>query len=355
MSLCRHLTRQGVEVAVACLRERVKGSRSLRGDLEQLGVRVVPLGADHRCDWRFPGRVMQVLDEERPDILHTHLPRADVAGLVARWRHPTIRWVCTVHDIHSRSWSGRWALAAFNVVWRYPDAVIAVSHAVKAWLVTSRRIPEHHVHVIHYGIDGDQFPQSASEIRRRRGLNGRATLGSLGRLEPRKGFQTLIQAMGGVLQRMDHAELFIAGHDPWAYSKTLHARIEQAGLSGQVHLVPFQDDVPSFLHGLDLFVFASRSEGFGRVVIEAMAAGKPVVASRIAPLTEIVIEGETGLLVDPESPEAFAEAIAWVLQHPDDGRRMGQAGRERVRREFTAVRMTEQTLSLYHALLAQRP
>jgi glycosyltransferase involved in cell wall biosynthesis len=102
---------------------------------------------------------------------------------------------------------------------------------------------------------------------------------------------------------------------------------------------------------LDVFVLASHSEGFGQVVIEAMAAGRPVVARRIPPLTEIVVDGETGLLVEPENPKAFAEAIAWLLLHPHEARSMGRHGQERVRSHFSSARMAAHTLAFYHELL----
>jgi glycosyltransferase involved in cell wall biosynthesis len=123
------------------------------------------------------------------------------------------------------------------------------------------------------------------------------------------------------------------------------------GLNGRVQLVGFHDDVPSFLSTLDVFAFASRSEGFGQVVIEAMAAGKPVVTSRIPSLTEIVTEGETGFLVNPDDPRTFAEAITWCLAHPKQADEMGRRGQERVYNYFSAEKMKDATLSLYFSLI----
>ena len=122
-----------------------------------------------------------------------------------------------------------------------------------------------------------------------------------------------------------------------------------------MRLIGFESDVPAFLHTLDVFALASRSEGFGQVLIEAMAAGKPVVASRIAPLTEIVVDGDTGLLVEPENPKAFAEAIVWLLTHPNVAQQMGRRGQKRVRDHFSAEQMAAETLALYQQVLsAQR-
>lgn len=353
LTLCRHLKRQGVEMAVACLREQVKDSRSLRSDFEQEGIRVVHLRADRRYEWRFLGRLARLLQDERPDILHTHLPRADLAGAWGHWLCPSVSWICSVHGIYSTHWSGRWSLRLFDSIWRRADAVVAISHAARDWLVRERHLPPEKVTVIHYGIEVERFIQPGSGRRKTCGLNGRAVVGSIGRLEPIKGYDCSIGAMPAILERVPNASLLIAGHDPWGYGKKLQALIDALGFQEQVRLVGFQSDVPSFLHTLDVFAFASRSEGFGQVVVEAMAAEKPVVASKISPLTEIVEDGETGLLVEPDNVRGFADAIAWLLTHPEEAQRMGRRGQEIVRKQFCAERMSAETLSLYQSLTGE--
>ena len=102
---------------------------------------------------------------------------------------------------------------------------------------------------------------------------------------------------------------------------------------------------------MDVFAFASRSEGFGQVVIEAMAAGNPVVVSRIAPLTEIVKEGENGLLVDPDDPPGFARAIIWLLNHPEERQQISRCAQESVQTHFSARRMVDETINVYDDLI----
>jgi glycosyltransferase involved in cell wall biosynthesis len=182
---------------------------------------------------------------------------------------------------------------------------------------------------------------------------GRAVIGTIGRLEPRKGQAGLIQAMPAVLHKVPNASLLIAGHDPWGYGQTLQALITELGLGERVQLVGFQDDVPAFLSGVDMFAFASRAEGFGQVLLEAMAAGRPVVASKLAPHTEIVVDGETGLLVQVDNPSAFAAGISWLLLHPEEAQRMGRRGQDRVYHYFSAERMAAETLVLYRTLIGE--
>lgn len=349
LTLCRYLKKQGVEVVVACLREYVKDSRSLRLDFENEGIRVINVQADSRYDSLFVRKVARVLHSERPDILHTHLPRADFAGAFARVFHPGLVWVCSVHAIYSEVWSGRWSLPLFNLLWRRADVMLCISHAVREWLV-GRGVPPDKARVIHYGIEPEKFSEPRVNLREQWGLNDNAVVGSIGRLEPRKGHDLLIQAMPELCMRVPSARLLIAGHDPWGYGATLGRLIDRLGLGEKVRLVGFQTDVVSFLNALDVFAFASSSEGFGQVLVEAMAAGKPVVASRISPLTEIAVDGDTGLLVERGNPRAFADALIQLIKDPLKRERMGLRGRERVEKFFTAERMAGETLALYKEL-----
>ena len=350
LTLCRHLKRRGVSVTVACLREQVQGSRPLRADFEKEGIGVINLQVDSRYDVRLFSKVAELLRKEQPDILHTHLPRADLAGAFACFVNPSVAWISSVHGIYQDAWSGRWTLPLFNSLWRQSDGVVAISHAVKDWLMR-RRIPRKKIRVIHYGLEMERFCQPSSCVQKKWSENGRALIGSVGRLEPGKGHDRLIEAMPSILERRPDAILLIAGHDPWGYSKNLKKNIERLRLEEKVSLVGFQNDVGSFLSALDVFAFASRSEGFGQVVIEAMAAGKPVVASMVPPLTEIVEDGKTGLLVEPGDARAFAKAIVWLLGHTDQAQEMGKRGQERVSSHFSAEGMTDETMSLYNTLL----
>jgi len=349
LTLCRHLKRQGIEVAIGCLKEKIPGSRSLRADFESEGFRVVDFQAHDRYSFRFLRPLAALVKSERPDVVHTHLPRADFAFAAVRPLFASIVWVASVHSIHSQSWSAQWALPLFDLIWRRADAVIAISNAVKNWLVTEHRVPAEKVSVIHYGIDAERFGRTGGG-REPRGSDGEFVAGSIGRLEPGKGHACLIRAMTEVRKQVPASTLRIAGADRRNYGKELERLIEELDLQSQVRLVGFQSDVVPFLHALDVFAFASQSEGFGQVVIEAMAAGKPVVASRIASLTEIVVHGRTGLLMDPANPDAFADAIAWLFTHPEEAREMGRRGQERVYSHFSAQRMADETLRLYLSL-----
>jgi glycosyltransferase involved in cell wall biosynthesis len=353
LTLCRYQKKQGMEVVVACLSEFGKDSRSLRRDFENEGIRVIRLCGGHRFELRSFSRIVRLVETEQPNIFHTHLPRADLTGALARFLNPSVAWVCSLHAIYSDDWSGRWSLPLLRFLWNRADAIICISHAVSDWLIEGG-MPADRTKVIYYGIEPDKFSQPRVDLRKEWALNGSAIIGSIGRLEPRKGHDCLIEAMGALVKRLPNVLLLIAGHDSWGYGVTLGRRIDELGLKDRVRLIGFQDDVVSFLSALDVFAFATNSEGFGQVLVEAMAMAKPVVASRIPPINEIVVDGETGSLAECGSPKAFAEAIARLLTDPEKRVRMGARGRERVKTYFTAERMTQETVLLYEQSLGRK-
>jgi glycosyltransferase involved in cell wall biosynthesis len=293
----------------------------------------------------------RLLKQEKPDILHTHLPRADLLGFLTRLSGFSGSWVCSVHGIYANHWRGRKTLPLFKFIWHQADRIIAISVAVKKWLVKDCGLAPEKVQVVYYGIEPERWSLPSQDLRSKWELNGQLLVGTVGRLEPVKGHDVLIRAMPSVVQQFPQTMLLIAGHDPWGYGRVLERLATQLGVGAHLRFLGFQNDVPSFLHAIDVFAFASRSEGFGQVVIEAMAAGKPVVVSRIAPLTEIVVDGESGLWAESESPESFAEKIIWLFSHPEEARAMGRRGKERVYTLFSASRMAEETVHIYETVI----
>lgn len=354
LTLCRYLKNRGIDLGVACLRAEVRGSRSLRADFEKENIRVFDLNADSRYNLSFLSRLAFLVKQQRPDILHTHLPRADIAGALIFRLVKSPVFLCSVHGIYRDRWFGAWAAPFMRGGYRKAEGIIAISSAVKDWLQQELGVCSDKIRVIHYGIEPHRFARSMPDLAESGRNDCRLSIGSIGRLEPGKGFDCLINAMESLRQCLPNSTLCIAGHDPLGYGKTLKALIARLNLQEQVRIVGFQNDIASFLSRLDVFAFASRSEGFGQVLIEAMAAGKPVVASKIPPFTEIVIDGETGLLVDAGRPEAFAHAIRWLLVHPEKARQMGTQGQARVLSHFSVQKMTAETLSVYNSLLRSR-
>jgi glycosyltransferase involved in cell wall biosynthesis len=171
----------------------------------------------------------------------------------------------------------------------------------------------------------------------------------------RKGHDVLVDALT-LMEPDSEYRCWIAGsfeHEPQTV-EAIRGAIAEHHLEETVKLLGRRRDVPDLLNAADIFVLSSRQEGFPITILEAMAAGKPVIATDVGGCAEAVVDGETGLIVPPENPQALAEAISALISDIERARAMGEAGRSRVEREFTVDRMVEQHLELYQSIIGAR-
>jgi glycosyltransferase involved in cell wall biosynthesis len=209
------------------------------------------------------------------------------------------------------------------------------------------------VQTIMHGIELAGHNEAAPRIASQPATRTRHHIGTIGRYEERKGHETLIRAMVPVLEEFPDAQLKIAGHDPWRYGNVLRRMIAELRLESHVHLVGYMSDRDAFFSDIDVFAFASLSEGFGIVLLEAMAAGKPSVVSAISPLTDIIVPGTSGLVARRDDPEGFANAIKTLFRNRAYMEHMGAEAHKRVISEFSQARMIENTLAFYRDVIAR--
>ena len=351
LSLVQRLPRDRYDVTVAYFREEAQEARSLVPDFQRLGVPVVDLGMPHWRDVWALARLRKVLKRGRFHLVHTHLFRADVFGppLARMAGVPAV--VTSVHNTE-RFFKNPAVRLALRLANRHVDRVVAISQAVKASLVDDVGLPEDRIQVIHYGIAMDREGQpSRVAIRDRLGVPQDAlVIGTVGRLSRQKGHRYLLEAFPRVLGRWPDARLLIVGHDDERLRPELQALAQRLGIGERVLLPGYMEGAEA-MEAMDLFALPSLWEGFGLVMLEAMRAGLPVVASRVGSLPEIVEEGETGLLVPPADSEGLASAVLRVLDTPERGRALGARGRERARRHFSLDGMVCETVGLYDTLL----
>lgn len=234
--------------------------------------------------------------------------------------------------------------------------VIAVSNQVAQSLRPNVRGGR--LQVIHNGLELEAFDVAVASkgdgFRRELGLAADALLvTAVGRIHPDKGFDLLIEAAAQVVGGAPKAHFaIVGGTDSETYLASLKQRIAALGLGSQVHLVPFRKDVPDLLVQSDVFVLSSRREGHPFVLLEAMACGCAVVATRCGGVDETVIDGETGFTVPLGNVDALAAGIAELVEHAELRRRFGEAGFRRVREHFSAPRMVAALQDAYADLLA---
>jgi glycosyltransferase involved in cell wall biosynthesis len=289
-----------------------------------------------------PGLALRVRRETRKaDLVHTHLVHADVYGALG-----AKRLVSTKHnDDPFRAGAFRFVERALA---RRAAKVITITAALARFQVERVGLPAHKVEVIHYGLDDVPTAWGSNPADQLR-PEARVLL-AVCRLEPQKGLDTAVRALPDIRTRYPTAELVVLGEGPQR-SELEHLATE---LQVPVHLLGRVPDVAAWLRRADLLVHPARWEGFGLALLEAMLAGKPVVATRVSSIPEIVVDGETGLLVAPDDDEALAAAILRLLRDPEEARRLGEAGLARARGEFSVEQMSRRTLAVYERALSSR-
>jgi glycosyltransferase involved in cell wall biosynthesis len=279
-------------------------------------------------------RLVRVL---RADVVHTHLVHADVyGGLAAALRGAAL--VSTKHnDDPFRRGSFRYVERGLA---RLSGKIVTITDALRRFVVDEVGIPAAKVETIHYGLD--DLPAPWGENRPDDVPADARILLSIARLVEQKGVDVAIRALASL---PDDTVLVVLGEG--AERPALAALAHELGVDGRVFLRGREPDVATWLRRASALVHPARWEGFGLGVLEAMLAGLPVVASRVSSLPELVVDGETGILVPPDDPAAVARAAARALAEPE----LGRAGEARARREFSVAAMASRTSGLYESLL----
>lgn len=309
------------------------------------------------------GRLWGLVSAVKPDVLHTHLLKADALGAIAG-RFGAAR--VTISSKHNDEAPLRRRSVALVHGWlsRLDDRVIVLSQHVGRYVAEVGRVPPHKIRLVYYGIDLNRplalSDSAARSLRRELDLSAEAPfLLCVARLDPQKGHPTLLAAMRLVLQREPDARLVLVGGAQQAspdYVAELRVQAAAPDLAGKIIFAGERADVPRLMAACDVFVLASEWEGFGLVLAEAMAAGKPVVTTHVSGIPEVVVDGETGLVVPPRDAPALADALLRLITDAAVRRRLGTNGYRRVQERFTADRMVDQTIAIYReALAAKRP
>ena len=293
------------------------------------------------------------------DLLHLHGARAAMFGRLAAAslgkRRPRI--VYTIHGFaapHYPAPRRQVLLGVERTLAPWVDHFIAVSHDEKRALVAAGVARPDHVAVVWNGINLERFETSqvdAAALRQSLGVPPDATLiTTTCRLFKPRDFDTLLQAMRRVVDRLPAAHLLIVGDGP--LRAEIVAQVDALALNTHVTLAGWRRDMPEIYAASDLFVLTTWGwEGLPLTVLEAMAAGKAIVATRAGGIPEIVVEGETGLLAEPRNASALAEALARLVGDAAFCQRAGAAGHARALQFFDVRRMVEKTAEVYEQVL----
>jgi glycosyltransferase involved in cell wall biosynthesis len=296
-------------------------------------------------------RFVRLIRAERPDIVHGLLfwayvlaaPAARLAGV------PTV--------LASRRSLGLFKAGKSHYLWlervanRLTTLVIANSEAVKADAVRQEHLDPAKVLVIHNGVDLREFPAGLAAPHVRRALripDQVKVVAVVANFIHYKGHDAFLSAWRIVVRKLPGGLALLVGDGPLRLA--LEARAAELGLADSVRFLGTRDDVPALLSSTDLVVHPSQEEGFSNAILEAMAAGRPVVATDVGGNGEAVVHGETGLLVPADDSDAMAAAVVRLLEHPAEAATFGAAGRRRVEERFDLVRTVREYERLYGRL-----
>jgi glycosyltransferase involved in cell wall biosynthesis len=355
------LMRAGLRPTVAFFN---RSQQSLEGVLRHQGARLefLPQRGLARRIWAL----RRLIQADRPDVIHTALFTSDVIGRIASigQRAAVVSSLVNMNYDRIRLQNKDinplklWAVRQIDA-WtarHLTTHLHAVSEPVKTAAIEALSLPPQHITVIERGRNARFEPPTANDrASARRALDladSDEVIVTVGRQEYQKGQRYLVEAMAEVIERRPHAVLLLAG-SRGRHSQILHEILQRRGLKERVRLLGHCDNVPQLLAAADVFAFPSLYEGAAGAVLEAMAVGLPIVASRIPSLESVVEEGNNGILVDRASVAPVAAAIVELLTHRDRAGAFGRRSREIFEERFTLERCAERMVQFYQALAAR--
>ncbi len=314
------------------------------------GLELLPLAPVNEMDLSAAWRLARALKQLRPDIVHAHDPHGVAMAALALSMStlpvtpPLVASRRVDFHIHGNSLS-RWK-------YRQVDCFICASEAIRLQLVGDG-VPEERAVTVHEGIDlGRVAAATPASLHEELWLpHGAPIVGNVAALVPHKGQKHLVEAAATVVRQVPDARFVIAGDGD--LRRSLEQQVRHLGLEKHVMLLGFRPDVLSLHKTFDIFVMSSVTEGLGTSILEAMAAGRPVVGTMAGGIPEVVQDGETGILVPPRDHEAMAAAIVKLLNDEPLRKQMGAAGLARATARFTAERMVADTLQVYGNVTAR--
>lgn len=348
------LRQRGLDARLIILVERDRPMDEMVAAAEARGIPVqsLPIGRD--TDLPLLWRLRRTLRHIKPDIVHTHLIHADLYGYVSAKLAGVAAVVSSRHLDDAFRYRARWRRINRRL-WRMIDAGIAISAAMKQFALLIENAPARKVQVVLYGMEFKWLSDEdidAARLRLRAELKLPADAQLLGmacRLVEQKGIPYALEALRRIHSDFPRAHLVIAGDGEQA--SELRRLASRLGLADRVHWLGWRADAADLMAAFDVFVLPSLREGFGLVLLEAMSRRLPIVASHVGAIPEIVIDGETGILVEPRNVDELAKAMTRLLNDRALRKYMGLLGAARLEEHFSVERMVDGTIAVYEQVL----
>lgn len=344
VQLVKKQKKHGLEVSIICL--EAKGG--LAKEVGDAGIQVYELDKAPGFHLNLVFRLAKLLRKLSVDLVHSHNMGPLVYGSLAAF-------LTGKKCINTRH--GRTDKKIPAIVWNLNSYVVPVSKDTKEYLLKHNRIAKRKINVIYNGIDLEKFHngfdrQDTIRLKQEIGLRDDSyIIGNVGRLAQEKDQATLLKAFRKLRKKEMNVELIFVGDGP--LREDLEKLVKKFELNDRVKFLGYRDDIPNLLNLFDTFVLSSYREGLSLSILEAMAAGKPVVATNVGGTREVVKERETGYLVPCGFPERIENAIARLHINPALADKMAQAGQKLVSKQFSLEAMASQYENLYNKALGQ--
>lgn len=353
LTLARGLDREKFEVLVAS-----EDGGPLVEELRKIGIRHIPIELGKFSGPSAPRALAAVLRDNAVDVLHTHGGIAGLYGRLAARKARTPAIVHTIHGIHYLHYRNPAAKRAFILLERWlsrsTDAVVFVSVADMERAARLRLARPPKARLIRNGVSPVQpgrFRDPAA-VRAELGAVGRPLVVAVSRLHRQKGVSFLLRAVAHVRAEVPQVKVVVAGGGPLA--ERLGAELKVLRLEDSVTLLGERKDASDILAAADLFVLPSLWEGLPYVLVEAAALGKPIVATDIDGVREVVRSGANGMLARPRDPASLAASMLFLLKDREFARKLGETARAEIPPKFSIERMISETESLYLEVLAAK-
>ena len=321
-------------------------------ELEEKGIRVVSMGKRKGLDPTILFRLISQIRTESPDLVNTHLWTADLWGRMAAILAGVRRIVVTEQNVDV--WKRWYHKAIDRVLFRRTNYVICVSDEVVKFYHSELGVPLGRIRMIPNAIDLGPFDEPAGNgLRSEFGFGREFLFVCAARLHEQKAHEVLIEAAGELRGRgVDGFRVLLVGEGP--RRRELEAAVAARKLSGLVSFLGVRQDIPEILAQADAFVLSSDYEGMPLAILEAMAARRPVVATAVGGVPQLVTNGQTGRLVPPRQPTALADAMEALVREPGRAREMGAAGRRVIEQHYEIGSIARTTLALFDECLGSR-
>lgn len=304
-------------------------------------------------------RIFKIIRSGRYTIVHTHSSKPGVLGRVAARLAGVPVVVHTIHGFPFHDYMHPLVRGAYILIERFvsrlTDKLVTVSKLNLEKAVELKLGPRAKFANVYSGIDFSKFDVQVDVSAKKQELgimNGEKIVGMVGRFSQQKAPLDFIKAVAEVLRRRNDVRFVLVGDGE--LKQQMYELAEKLNVDSRLLFLGFREDVPELLQVLDVFVLTSLWEGLGRSLTEAMYTGRPVVATRVEGVPELVQDGKTGILVEPRNVQAIAEGIIKLLEDEHQARKLGCAARQRINEDFEADRMVRQLERLYNQLIEKK-